>query len=106
MRGSLKYLALFVLCMVFATTLSYFAFYSYWYGTLFHSVPVLRACNTAGSVVLFPARLVFYCYGGLLDQSTPYTDPWNYMMINAVLLGMLLYACLRQVFFPTKKNEK
>src|ERR1700744_5145054 len=105
MRGSLKYLALLALCMVFATVLSYFAFYSYWFGTVFHSVPALHACNAAGSVVLFPVRLVFFCYGGLLDQSTPYTDPWNYVMINAALLGLLLYSCLRPIIFRVKKSE-
>jgi hypothetical protein len=107
MRGSLKYWLLLVLCFLLAAILSYVAFYGFWVGVrLFHTVSAARACDAAGSVVLFPARLVFYCYGGLLDQSSPYTDPMNYVLINAVLLGLLLYACFRPVIFRVKKTEK
>lgn len=107
MRGFLKYWLLLAPCVVFAFVLSYLSFYSYWYAALlFHSMPAVRACNAAGAVVLFPAHAVFFCFGGLFDQSTPDSDPMNYVMINAVLLGFLFYTCLRPVVFRGKKPAK
>ena len=106
MRGSLKYWLLLASSIAFAFVLSYLAFYSFFFAARFQSVPVLRACNAAGSIVLLPASLVFRCYGGLFDQSMPYSDPLNYVTINAVLLGFLIYACLRPLLFRAKKPAK
>lgn len=106
MRGSLKYWLLLASSFALAFVLSYLAFYSFFFATPFHSVPVLRACDTAGSIVLLPASLLFRLYGGLFDQSMPYSDPLNYITINAVLLGFLIYSCLRPLVFRAKKPAK
>ncbi len=107
MRGFLKYWALLVPCIAFAFVLSHLAFYSYWYSAwLFHSVAAVRASEAAGAVVLYPAHLVFSSFGGLFDQSTPDSDPLNYLMINAVVLGSIFYACLRPLVFRAKMSQK
>jgi hypothetical protein len=107
MRDFVKYWALLIPCVVFAFVLSHLAFFSYWYAArLFHSVPAVRASEAAGAVVLYPAHLVFSLFGGLFDQSTPDSDPVNYLMINAIFLGSLFYACLRPLVFRAKKSGK
>ena len=45
-------------------------------------------------------------FGGLFDQSTPDSEPSNYLMINDVLLGLLFYACLRPIIFRVKKSAE
>lgn len=107
MRGSLKYWLLLAPCILFAFAISYLSFYSYWFAARwFHSVPVVRASEAAGAIVLLPVRLVFHTFGGIFNQSTPDSAPINYVMINAVLLGSLFYACLRPIVFRGKKSAK
>lgn len=104
MRGFLKYWALLVPCVAFAFVLSYLAFYSYWYAAIyFRTVPAVRASEAVGAVILYPAHFVFSWFGGIFNQSTPDSDPLNYIMINAVLVGSLFYACLRPLVFRAKK---
>ena len=104
MRGFAKYWLLLLPCIAFAFALSYYSFYSYYFAARwFHSVHAVRVSESMGNAVLFPARAVFACFGGLFDQSTPVSDPLNYVMINAVLLGSALYACLRPLVFREKK---
>ncbi len=106
MRGSLKYWLLLGSCIAFALILSYLSYYSRFFAQAFHSVPAVRVCDAAGQVVLYPAHLVFSFFGGLFDQSTPDYSPLNFMFINAVLLGSLLYACLRPLVFRREKTGK
>lgn len=107
MRGFLKYWALLLPCIVFAFVLSHLAFYSYWYAAIYlRTVPAVRTSEAVGDVILYPAHFVFSWFGGLFDQSTPNSDPLNYIMINAVLLGSLIYACLRPLVFRAKKARE
>jgi hypothetical protein len=107
MRGFLKYWLLLLPCIAFAFVLSYLAYYSYFFAALlFHSVPAVRECEAVSAVVLFPSHFIFTRLGGLFDQSTPDSDPIYYLLINAVLVGSLFYACLRPLIFRGKKPEK
>ena len=103
MRGSLKYLLVVALCIAFATVLSYFAFFSYSFAPRrVQSVKFVRACNAIGVVVLLPAHVIFYSLGGLMDQGIPYSNPLNYIAINGVFLGFLIYLCIRPLVFKTR----
>ena len=107
MRAFLKCWLLLLPCVVLTFVLSYVSFYSYSLAPrVFHSVPAVRACDAAGYVVLFPAHLLLSSFGGIFDQSTPDSNPMNYIMTNAVLLGILFYACLRPVFFRGEKSRQ
>ncbi|MGB8353085.1 MAG: hypothetical protein WCD79_04290 [Chthoniobacteraceae bacterium] len=96
MRSFFKYLIPMLLCIAFASALSYVAFYGFWIGArVFHSVPVARACDAVGAVILIPARFIYWCSGGLADQSIPLADPQGYSMTNGIFLGSVLYALIR-----------
>ena len=106
MREILKYSVILVLCIVLATVVSYVAFYGFWFGArVFHSVPVARACDLAGSFVLLPARFIYSWFGGVTDQSTPLSDPVGYSMTNGIFLGTLFYGVIRPLLARRKKAE-
>lgn len=106
MRAFLKYWLLLLPCIVLAFVISYFAFYSYAFAPRVfpHSVHAVRECDAVGDAVLLPAHLLLSGFGGIFDQSTPDSNPINYIAANAVLLGILFYACLRPVVFRGKKS--
>ena len=104
MRSFFKYLVPMVLCIVFASVLSYFAFYSFWFSARwFHSVPVVRVCDKVGSIILLPARFVYFCSGRWTDQSLPLSDPLNYAITNGILLGTLIYSLMRPIIVRKRK---
>ena len=93
-----------LLCIAFASVLSYMAFYGFWIGArVFHSVAVARACDAVGAVILMPARFIYFCSGGLADQSVPLADPQGYSMTNGIFLGSLIYALMRPMLQRTGK---
>jgi len=105
MRETLKYSVILILCILLASVVSYFAFYGFWFGAMvFHSVPVARACDFAGSVILFPARFIYSRFGGVTDQSTPLSDPVGYSMTNGIFLGTLFYTLIRPALARRKKE--
>ena len=104
MMQFLRYLFAVLLCVAFASVLSYVAFYGFWFAArLFHSVPAVRACDAIGRVILSPARFIFYCAGGFGDQSMPLADPVSYSITNGTFLGALIYIFARPVLIRNKK---
>jgi hypothetical protein len=103
-KNFLKYLIAVLLCIAFASILSYFAFYSFLFAARwFHSVPLARACDSVGSVVLLPARVLFFCFGSFTDQSMPLSEPVTYAMTNGTFLGILIYVSIRRLLFRPGK---
>lgn len=103
--SSLKYSGVLLLSIAFGSALSYASFYGFYFGArIFHSVPVARACDAAGALLLTPARLIYLGTGGLLDQSAPFAAPITYSVTNGIFLGLLIYACLRPILFRGKKR--
>ena len=100
MKESAKYIVTLFLFIGFAFLLSWCAVYSFWIGAFtFRSVAAVRAGDTIGSVILFPAHFVLGLAGGLLNQMTLLTNPVLYASINAALLGITGYACFRRLIF-------
>lgn len=100
MAGFLKYLALVFSCIIVATILSYFAFFSFYFAPkIRQSVTFVRGCDTAGQVVLLPVRIIFRAFGGLVDQSLPLSHPLNYVVTNGIFLGFIIYTGVRPIVF-------
>jgi len=96
----LKYMIPMLLCIAFASVLSYLAFYSFWFSARwFHSVPVVRACDSVGEFFLLPARFVYFCAGGI-----PIADPLGYTFTNGTLVGTLIYSILRPLHFRERNT--
>lgn len=105
MKESVKYTATLFACIGVAFVLSWCSVYSFWIGArVFGSVAAIRAGDAIGSVILLPARLLLGLAGGLVSQTTHLTDPVLYAAINAVLLGILAYACFRRFLFRQKNG--
>jgi len=86
--------------LVVSFALSWLSVYAFWFAAYgFHSVPAVRACETVGSFVLIPVRVVFWLVGDFFDQTAPLTDPTSYAALNGVLLGSLLYWCSQRFLF-------
>lgn len=106
MRVFLGYILVLLLCIAFASFLSYLAFFGFWIGARwFHSVPTARALDTAGGFLLIPVRLVLYCFGGKADQTMPVSDPVMYSMANGAFLGALVYAGIRPFLFRNAERD-
>lgn len=94
MRPFFTYLLSLLLCITLGVIVSYLAFYSFWIGARwFHSVPVARVLDSVGSVLLFPARFVFY--RGMGDHTAMLASPFIYVISNGTLLGILFYSIVR-----------
>ncbi len=100
MRDAIRYAASLLAFITVSFALSWLSVYAFWFSAYaFHSVPAVRLCDSIGSIVLLPIRIVFWMCSDLLDQTAPLTDPTSYAALNAVLLGSLLYSCCRQFLF-------
>ncbi len=81
--------------------LSLLAVHGFWIGVwLFQSVPLARACDAIGQIVLLPVRGAFLCAGSLIDQSAPLSEPFWYAITNGSLLGLIGF------FFGTRLKRK
>jgi hypothetical protein len=90
-----------------AFVLSWLSVYAFWYAAFaFHSVPILRFCETVGSIILIPVRVVFWAFSGFFDQTAPLTDPSSYAALNAVLLGSGVYSCCRRFLFAQSSTPE
>lgn len=84
-----KFIAATLVCVLVASVASWMAVYGFWIGIwLFHSVAVARILHGFGAVFLLPARGLFACLGGALDETTPMFDPILYVVANGVLIGL------------------
>jgi hypothetical protein len=97
-----------LLCIVVGTALSWVSIYVFWFAVwTFHSVPVARAADAVGTVILTPARWVFELLGG--DQSTIFFDPTSFSGTNGLILGILFYCVFRLLLTrrgPRNQAEK
>jgi xanthine/uracil/vitamin C permease (AzgA family) len=85
-----------LLCIAVGAALSWLSIYAFYFAAvLFHSVPVMRACDAVGSFLLSPARWIFAALGG--DQSTIFYDPVAFSGTNGLILGILFYCVFRAI---------
>lgn len=103
MKENLKHIVALLAFIVGAFVLSCVAVYSFWIGAfVFRSVAVVRAGDVAAKVILFPARMFLQSSSAGLEQMTLLTDPMLYAMINSALLGIVAYACCRNLIFRAR----
>ncbi|GEM_PF-2107838 len=92
-----KRLAILFLLIVIFSVVSWCSFYGFYIAArLFYSVPVARACDAIGGVILVPARLFLRCFR-MADQSSALADPMFFATINGTLLGIICYGVMRTV---------
>jgi hypothetical protein len=104
MKNAAKYVGTLLAFILVSYGLSWFSVFSFWFGArVFHSVFAVRAGEAIGSCILAPVRVVYWCLGDQVDQSTPLYDPQAYATINAALLGMIAYSICRRWMFPDEK---
>ena len=107
MKAVVKYAATLLAFILAAFGLSWFAVYGFWFAPrLFQSVPALRACEVAGTVILIPVRILFWLVRDIFDQSIPLSNPLAYAAVNGVLLGVIGYASCRRWMFATRPRAE
>jgi hypothetical protein len=83
-------------CIAVGTALSWVCIYAFWFAVwTFHSVPIARACDGVGQLILTPGKWVYQLLGG--DQSTIFLDPTSFSGTNGLILGILFYSVFRAV---------
>lgn len=103
MKDVVKYVASILAFIGVGFGLSWSAVYSFWFSALiFRSVPAVRACDAVAFVILTPVRVLFWLMSDVFNQSAPLLNPLYYATVNAVLLGLIGYACCRRWLFTTK----
>ena len=107
MKDAAKYATSLLTFILAGFLLSWASVYSYWFSAhLFHSVRMVRVCDSISTVILTPVRVAFWCFGDLFDQSAPLSDPMSYAALNGVLLGTIVYFSCRQWLFGKGLGEK
>lgn len=85
-----------ILCIAVGTALSWVSIYAFFFAVwIFHSVPIARASDAIGGILLLPGRWIFEFLGG--DQSSIFFDPTSFSGTNGLVLGILFYCGFRAV---------
>jgi len=84
-------------CILVGTALSWVSIYVFWFAIwTFHSVPVARALDAVGNILLLPAQYVCEWSGG--DQTTIFYQPVPFSGTTGLILGVLFCSVFRAVW--------
>jgi hypothetical protein len=91
-------------CIALCSALSWVSIYAFWFAVrVFHSVPVMRACDAAGHFFLMPANWICEEVGG--DQTTVLFFPMLYAITNGLIWGVALYCAVRTAWKGLVKGK-
>ena|ERR1043165_2157245 len=102
---TLKFTAALIAQILGFSCLSWCATYGFLIGArLFHSVPLARSADSAGQIILLPARLLVWI-SGYSEQGSALAGPVFYSLTNGALLGIASYIVSRQLLFRKKAGS-